>query len=733
VYAALLAAMPGETAGAIERAWEQQLAGRLVIEFEGGVIGESMSEVLDALREVPSGVESRAVGHEGATDICALFEREMRVPRVHCGGRLITAALKFSRSRGGASMIQPGQMLQLPVLEVEFFTFYRTFDLSNPDERDDSERLKANREWQKVIIGDKVNFGDQVLHLGPVVPDLPTEGLRSLQIRGIRWIVPIRSSDQFARFEELARSISGKNRFVAVERASRFRDIYIRKFTATPTEYFHRCLREAVSGESAAYEDYLVTDYDTGPASHCEGASPEGKPEVVIIDTPIAPHPDLAHAIQSDTKVGVSAAETAANAPASSTSSTSQCGKLGTFRKDENHGTYVAGIIGSRGAKSGFVGIAPDVVFRNIIHGENALDTELKSALDKIYDPLIPQVFVFTSTFGVRRFEDWEERDKRHLLTKEQGKWVFKLKDPMYRRELHELNGTLEDSDIFLVVSAGQEEDESASPAELERTTTISPQNMGDRRSVLVVTACRNCSATEEAAIWERAYFSSPAEQVVQLAAPGGDEVPGIISEEEIGTTKGGTSAAAAFTAGVAAKMLGCYPAAYGAKPWRIKERLLITARPNLRTEDMKKAAAGVLDPRLAMIDPRKTWLKRPGDKAIEEVTLVNWCSETLALKDSHGHHTRRMELANTRRIVRLDSDDLVGKELEPNSTNNRISPTLTVRGPGRVEGDTPLALIEQKDGKKCVLKANHVKDLVLHEARQPGTCDVDNVTVCSE
>src|SRR5262249_13780935 len=151
----------------------------------------------------------------------------------------------------------------------------------------------------------------------------------------------------------------------------------------------------------------------------------------------------------------------------------------------------------------------------------------------------------------------------------------------------------------------------------------------------------------------EKANYSTKMEQIVYLAAPGGEEIPGLIANDEIGQTTGGTSAAAAFTAGVAAKMLACYPTYYQGVAERIQTRLLLTARTNIDPDDTHKAEAGIVDPRLALIDPRRSWLKE-WEKKIQPIKVQHWCQDTIVLRDEANEQLDDgvIQLTKTMRIT---------------------------------------------------------------------------------
>ena len=122
----------------------------------------------------------------------------------------------------------------------------------------------------------------------------------------------------------------------------------------------------------------------------------------------------------------------------------------------------------------------------------------------------------------------------------------------------------------LLIVAAGQ--DPPHDPHELNATTAFSPQYFGDLQNVVVVTACETCRR-DDTKIMKSANFG---QGFVHVAAPGGGDVPGWVSPNEVGLGHG-TSQSAAYVAGVAATMIGNFPDAYSSAPL-VKLRLQATS-----------------------------------------------------------------------------------------------------------------------------------------------------------
>ena len=164
----------------------------------------------------------------------------------------------------------------------------------------------------------------------------------------------------------------------------------------------------------------------------------------------------------------------------------------------------------------------------------------------------------------------------------------------------------------------------------------MSPQFLGDQSSVVVVTACTECSK-ENPALLPTANYSSDG-RFVHVAAPGGTPVPGWIDDQKLGAAAG-TSQAAAYVAGVAASMISHYPMKYTAAV-EVKRRLQITSWPIYRqpfsaNTDANKLAAGIVDPNLALLDPSTTWIKR--GSTWEKVAIKAWSADSLRFLTPDG------------------------------------------------------------------------------------------------
>jgi hypothetical protein len=305
------------------------------------------------------------------------------------------------------------------------------------------------------------------------------------------------------------------------------------------------------------------------------------------------------------------------------------------FSSALHHATHLAGIIFSAGL--GFHGIASNVDLSNsftwaIPDDQSANSSnELKATSvggDRQYR-LAQTVADSANDVGAGKprtvfvaattFDDYEQQDIEEL-TKGRSEVRFTRQPERDIRHWFPL----------LVVSAGQADPEDQHindrlPRLLSKTTALSPQNLGDLPNVLVVTACDICSR-EDARLLSIANYGGGEHNYVQVAAPGGQEIPGWIDKDHVGSARG-TSQAAAYVAGLVAAMISNYP-----NNWDIggiKQRVQVTSWPFVlradrsRNPDASKIAAGLVDPILALLDPSKHWVKDNG--AWREVRIRAW------------------------------------------------------------------------------------------------------------
>lgn len=742
----------GELPAKSRSIWENTAAGRMIIEYDDRFLDNAIAQVLENFAKRSDIISSRPyVVTRDDISYCTILERELSIPRAACTSRILKAVERFSKSRGGATGLRPGNRLRLPDIQAERFIIKKEFDVSREFERNNLAKLKTERAnaalkiiCEEIISPDAVeqNFKSRaLLEKQPVKPncidsspEAPSEdAIHRISLEAMRWVVLIKSPDSLSKADIAAAELTNTSRVVTIERARPFQRGAIKKYAFLPPwEFFNRCATGNPSpNDSGAYLQALMTESDSNldPAKVCEPF--QLRPEVHVIDSAIERHPDLDNALDPPPVFG------AARTPIT----TNRCGRRGQFVRDIHHGTFLAGIIASDGSHNGLVGIAPDVRLKSFVWNKDTDEQTLRDYLDETYTREQSQIFLFASSFRYIRLEEMAPELKRQLLEKTPNQNdfnnLFKTPKTRFSENLNGgLNKFIRDQKIVFIVSAGQS-DNDADPNEegsqLSQRDRLAPQNLGDLENVIVATACRSCNNAAPT-IWSRANFSSPVEQMVHVAAPGGDDIPGIINSSEVASTIGGTSTAAAYTAGVAARMIACRPTAF-ARPSRLKEHILLTARPILNAADRKKVVGGILDPDMAMIDPKKTWLKMR-DKPIREIEIDRWCdTEELKLREDAGAGRIKIDLLKTRRITRV-STGFVAKEME-DATDDLPTAQIKTLGPGRWEQNTPRRLASIKLRKSngtitsCALPLEDVDDLILSKAKTKDAVSCVSLPPC--
>jgi hypothetical protein len=678
------------------------ISGRLIIEFEGGTVGAEIARVLELLAQNPGTMPVKPyILEKDDIDSCRMVERSIQVPPQHCGPQVLGALQLFAAAqlgrRSGKTAFRAGDTILVPNIGVESYIFRRAFDPSSVHEQTSANRILGNPEWGKVLREESPRSVK------------PKDKTTRLAFNGLRWIARIENARAVDRAEVTAFKLIRPNVNVYVERAPRLRSFAPKRFAeVTPSKYFSLC-REGLdtAGLTAAYRKYLGFDFDASRTKQCEEPATI-PPRVIVIDSAVAKNPDIP------------LNQTPSQSVLSEASASTNCVPSGTWNRDAHHGTYLSGIVASRGAYSRFVGLSRSAVIQNILWGSTEIqDHALKEEIGAIYDRADggAKIFLFASNF-----QGLDEAARNPLLR--DTIWAMSgdtlstsdFANPEIRIRYVALNRFIaRDLRPLFIVAAGQRE--SGSGDELRLTSRLSPQNIGNFRNVIVVTACTDCNSPQ-AQLWDNANYGAPGAHLVHLAAPGGDTIPGILDESTVGApAHGGTSAAAAFAAGVAADMMACYPTYYSEDDGRVKERMLLTARPNIRAEDRAKIPAGTINPALALANPRKSWLKIPGpDDPVEIEAFEHWCGSLLELRKADGgDDIARLKFA--RRVTNIAADVFEVREFERTSDpSGLLDQTMAfyARGPGEADPQERIGAVKMPGRTTCALKLGNVQDLIL-------------------
>lgn len=712
--------------------WRQRGAARVVIRFEGGLLSDSIATFVERLATLPpaSVPTNELEPNLFAGDYCAALAKQLKIPLDACSDRVTQAFKRFSRQHAGKA--QRSFPLVLPAFDVDRITFKRNFEVSDEAGREKLRSISKNTEWLKGFVNETIiteqsaharststadsgssgsETGGQggnpldgservVASIKPFGFDnrLSTDSgtaLHSLEFEGIRWTMYLPTAELVPLFEITAFEIGNSNLKIAVEAAEVNPTSYPRKFSSTPLAGYNQCVAGGDPFRST-YAAFLSTpeSNEYKAAYNCD--VPARETEVFILDTPVAKHPDLLQALGETPPAATPA----------------QCAERGDYLRATHHGTYLAGIIGATGNKSGFEGLSQQVRITSYAWTDQSSEIDLHDFLEEKRDLTKPQIFLVAGEFARMSPESTPEHLRPEQWVKKDGTYQRILKNSEVRWKLHRnLNVLLREQRMITVVAAGQSDSPLDPPPGIDISATYaeSPQNLGDLNTVIVVSGCNPCDA-DPAQIWPPSYVSAPGQHMVQLLAPSG-EIPGLIDETKIAKTFAGTSGAAAFVAGVVANMLSCH-AEYIAKPQKVKEWLMLTARKNLQDNDYARISAGTLDPAKALIDPSKSWITISG-MPISTLELDHWCgpSDDLELsKDADGSEPAGdVELRDLRQLTRVGT--------------GKVSATIGGANPqekmGYSDGARPLASGKIGGKGTCAFRLDQVKFMLLHKANR--------------
>jgi Subtilase family len=705
--------MASFTAIPVAQAQDAEPFGQAVIGFEGGLIGKDSATVIETFSEIGNSLATRTVVPEQTTGLCGILETELLIPRVFCTDDIVKSITALNERKGNVvdpNAINPKTGVILPDLKAEVKVVQRYFDKSDVEAAKRVENIDKN--WGDFIIGSQSDvLASNSANAGDSVPEIEMR-----QIRKLEWTLPLKTEDDYFGAIVARKELAGRvrNLSLGVEMsAPQPKAAYI-----PPAATFKQWCAEGLANPGeGSYAEMTANFYGTDTAVECESQNGQQvRPTLAIVDQPIFPHPDLLEA------VGASSAMPAG-----------QC-RIGGFDKDTSHGTMLASIVASSDNGSGFKGIAAGA---NIVpfkwtksEGKN---TDLKTFLED--HPEIP-VVLFASNFVQNPAYRREKPDSDLAKKAQDAVWRWDGQQKEYLRELADSNvrfsldvsRELMNQKSLFVVAAGQVE---GGGRAIYEQSELAPQNIGETDEVLVVASCSDCT-TMLPGIASDSNRNAGGGRSVAVMAPGGN-MPFYVSPSQAVETVGGTSAASAFVAGLAARMFSCYPSKYRLRPGKLKERLILTSFPVSTPEAMNVVAGGVIDSSLAMLDPDATWLKTTSDdRPPRKVTVKNWCANELEITDENDNSTE-INLRSTRRLAKVE-DRIVQRLVEQGPKTGSESPKIVRRvGPGTLtDTSAKIALIDEPGGSKCVVAADGLVDLILNKTvSQVGAC-ADSLPVCN-
>ena len=655
--------------------------GNVIIAFEGGIVGQDLGNVLLTLVRGNSLLPTTT--HEVAAEetACSIMI-DLGYP-LPCSAELLeTLDILNPDLRPSKGKLEIGDTLVVPNIWLRRYRTARSFANQISGERARSATIQQSWTALKLKVAPVGSSNEQVEFTGyELILGAPDE---SRQAAILERVMPFKSGNVrvdsigFSAEPAAAYSITDPN-------------VYQQQCTQQPPQPPH---------EIDYLSDYSDPDVD---AARFVRQRPQGSEnaKVFLIDVPLLPSPNLAGAIEGQA--------------ATATSQAWRCSWANGFTLQE-HATHLAGIIASRPNGYGFVGVAPTatIIPFSMLQPSATSTTGLVIPPEKkveLVDRLRDNRYITTPLVYLiaTSFDDYDAAvvHSGQIDPKER-----------FKRTLEQ---TLVDLRPLVVVAAGQ----GSTGVALSPRTPMSPQNLGDQRNVLVVTACENCSRNNPTLL-PTANFSESEGHYVHVAAPGGLPMLGWVSPAAVGAANG-TSQAAAYVAGVAAEMMGRWPRKYAA-PDDVKKRIQTTAWPIFpRTgaaddDDYTRVATGIVDPRLAFLDPSVDWVKNDDD-GWRSVTIKKFSSTLLAFTSATGADVPIPARA-VARVVRVSSPGAPAKFVVYTdvATRNRDMTRL-----GEVNRDGPLDADPDISLETCAggtIKLSELTDLLVANSGLEGrTC----------
>lgn len=542
-------------------------SGNVIIAFEGGVVGEALGNVLLSLAKGENLLFTAPHTVAKGDSVCAVMIARGFPPT--CSAQLLQAIDLLNPKQSPSRRLAAGQTILLPDVWLRKYTTGRALSKALPAERNRAAAIKKS--WS---------------HLDAAVKQ---SSARAEQVDFQAYELILRSPDEVRQKKLMERVTPYRSANVRVT-AIGFQALKAKAFSQDTARYQQECTRTPpVPPSKIDYRSYADVDGDLANLIRERPAS--ARPvKVYLIDVKLEETPNLAGAVEGG---GV--------APASAPAWRCAWAGAGTNRQ---HATHLAGIIASRDNGFGFVGLSPSstIVSYDFLKpsatSETGLDIPpervpwLADAINENRGNEEPYLYLVASSFP--------DFDAGVLDARGQIKKEDRVSDD------RPIENRISDLRPLFIVAAGQ----TNRPVALSPTTPMSPQNLGDLRNVLVVSACENCTRAAPRLMAD-ANFGGLDGRYVHVAAPGGSPILGWVSGTGVGEAKG-TSQAAAYAAGVAAEMIGRWPESYKEADY-VKRRIQVTSWPMFKhpgNDDHLKIATGLVDPVLALVDPRQSWLK---------------------------------------------------------------------------------------------------------------------------
>ncbi|MER9866808.1 S8/S53 family peptidase [Mesorhizobium sp. M0136] len=542
----------------------------VVVSLDGGLVSSNLAKVLDLLEAAGVALPSRPLTIQAGGSVCQLL-LSMGYPPP-CDPLLPRVEKLNRRFSGNFKNIAAGESIQMPA--VDLTTLWQ------------EKSVYRREDTQEYLDGIKKNWRDLSV---VVLPNNNDDFMRTFQYSRYKAVFPIKdfSLAQIAYSQLLNSDIP--NMTVSLRGAgsstvtlhSGFDDS---GFDDLKPDYVNGTCKQGKLWPDLNYIDIVDSDPDADrlyQEARARGA--RGEPtQIYMMDSPLAPSGNLGRAL------GAAQVEF-------DTIEKRSCKWVDPFVKERDHANLLAGIIADQ-EKTGFQGLWPYVLLESydIVKEDPDREEHVMSHLrDGGLRPSL-DVYLFASDFEVNS-----------------GTGPFKNED---MRQKTSGASVVPGFTNIIIAAAPTNVD---GPVTLSATTSNFPQTWGDHDSVIIVSSCDDCRR-DSATLSQNAAASVrdvDAVKFVHVAAPGGGHIIGWVGNSSIATTQGGTSQAVAFVAGVVSSMISTYPLIYR-KPVLVKYRIqqcsypLNAYRNGVDNEDYGKLAAGVIDPKVCLLDPSQTWIK---------------------------------------------------------------------------------------------------------------------------
>jgi subtilisin family serine protease len=578
----------------------------LVISFHGGLAGQNIFQTLDAVTRSGVPIPTEAVAVEPNDTLCGMLIRRGLPPDCLAGVKFVESLNAETRPIG--STLRVGDTVHLPKLELDRYQAVDNFTTSHAQVAEYGRAI--SKRYRDARLTEK-------------------EGFFSVDYPSYELYVAAESDQQVK--DLTARIYALKLDNVAID-ALTTAEAPARLHSFTSDHVRDLCETDAMAAQSFDYASLVEADTDAAAVVRREPAATDRTVSVWLIDTRLAKSPNLWPAFGDAEPQGGW-----------------RC-RWRRFVIGDHHATHLASIIASQANTFGFKGLAPGAKLNNFVwvapdpNGNLQRSDADRARLLAHTMRREPRDLPLRVWLAATNFDPLIEGEPKDDLPEEFAH---------LRTNGSQLLVTIARNRPLLIVAAGQQSDKRMAGAEIHPRLNVSPQNLGDIENVVVVTACEDCRAGSER-IMPSANRTRKGEYMVHVAAPGGENVAGWISESEIGESSG-TSQAAAFVAGVAASMISRYPEVYRT-PDTVKLRLQAISRPlswknGLANRDAERLTAGVVDPLLALLDPSKNWVK--DGQGWRAVKIKSWPASGVAFEKESGSRTAAFEDRHILRMAR--------------------------------------------------------------------------------